>query len=724
MSESPNSHLVDGLYGIQDLIEIDTLRRIFEKYTEATGFTIGFLDHPDMNILISSGWRRICTELHRSHPVSLANCLRSNKHLLFQLNDPSKVVVETCENGLVDCAIPIMIDGKHIASLATGQLFLEKPDMDKFHKQAIEFGFDAEEYLEEIRSIPVISEEYLKKVTDFLGEIAQIISENGYTNLRIKKEAFLLEEEVTHRKLVEKVLIESEEKYRFLVENMTDAVWTVDLDFTINYVSTSIEKILGYAPDELKQIPPEQLIEKDSLQILRNLLSERITSERTFGFPNDQSVVVEIQQFCKDGTVKWVECTVKPMRDSSDEIVGFYGVSRDISLRKKAEEEKRILQDRLAMARKMESLGRLAGGVAHDFNNLLTVIQGHSEIALEELSPVDHFYHSFDQIHKAAADSASLTHQLLAFARKQVVESKVLDLNETVKSMLNMLGRLIGEHIELVWIPHQDLWPSRVDPRQIDQILANLCINSKDALAGVGRITIETNNVTMDKDFCIIRGFGIPGDYVVLSVKDDGCGIEERYIKHIFEPFFTTKDSGFGTGLGLATVYGIAKQNGGFADLVSTVGQGTSIYVYLPRSLDGEVEGESQSNTQIPGGHGETILLVEDEKVVLDTTRALLEKLGYKVFSANLPGEAISILSDHKGEIHLLLTDLVMPEMNGLELAAVVANIKPEMKSLFMSGYSADIIAGHDVAKVGMLFLQKPFSILELAKKVREALEK
>lgn len=724
MNESDKSYLVDGLYGIQDLVDIDTLRRIFEKFTEATGFTIGFLDHPEMNILISSGWRKICTELHRSHPDSLANCLKSNRHLLFQLEDPSKVVVEACDNGLVDCAIPIVIDGKHIASLATGQLFLEKPDMDKFRNQAIEFGFDIEEYLEEVRSVPVISEEYLKKVTDFLGEIAQIISEDGYTNLRMKKEAFLLEEEVAHRKLVEEGLIQSEEKYRFLVENMTDAVWTIDLDFAISYMSSSIQRILGFTPEEMKQRTPEQILTDESLLHVRSLVSERISSEKSSGILNDQSVVVEVEQFCKDKSIKWIEYTAKPMRDSSGEIIGLYGVSRDISQHKKAEEEKRVLQDRLAMAQKMESLGRLAGGVAHDFNNLLTVIQGHSEIALQELSPNDHFYDSFDQIHKAAADSASLTHQLLAFARKQVVESKVLDLNKTVESMLKMLGRLIGENVELAWIPQRDLWLPRVDPRQIDQILANLCVNARDAIADLGRITIETKNLSMDNNFCQIRGFGIPGDYVVLSVADNGCGVEEEDIDHVFEPFFTTKGSGFGTGLGLATVYGIAKQNDGFIDLISTIEQGTCVNVYLPRSVEQQAENELKSPAEIPLGRGETIMLVEDENVVLETTRILLEKLGYRVFTAGLPRDAIRFLKSFDGEIHLLLTDLIMPEMNGRELGALLARIKPEMKFMYMSGYSADIIAGHDVSKAGLLFLQKPFSIRELAEKVREAIEK
>ncbi len=724
MNESDKSYLVDGLYGIQDLVDIDTLRRIFEKFTEATGFTIGFLDHPGLNILISTGWRKICTVLHRSNPVSLENCLRSNRHLLNQLDDPSKVVVEACDNGLVDCAIPIIIDGRHVASLVTGQLLLEKPDMEKFRKQAIAFGFDQEEYLEEVRSVPVISEEYLKKVTDFLGEIAQIISEQGYTNLTTKKKNLLLEEEVSLRMHVEKGLIESEERYRFLVENMADAIWTVDLEFNINYISNSIQKMVGFTPEEIKQLPSEELIEADSLQYLKDLLTERMASEKALGIVNDQSVVVEIQDFCKDGTLKWVECTLKPMRGSSGEIVGVFGVSRDISLRKKAEDEKRVLQGRLTMAQKMESLGRLAGGVAHDFNNLLTVIQGHSEIALQELSPDDRFYHSFDQIHKAAADSASLTHQLLAFARKQVVQSKVLDLNEIVESMLKMLTRLIGEHIELVWRPSNNLWPSRVDPRQIDQILANLCVNSRDSITGVGKITIETKNVTMDSEFCNTRGFGVPGDYVVLSVIDNGCGIEEKHIKHVFEPFFTTKDSGFGTGLGLATVYGIAKQNSGFADLVSTVGKGSCCNVYFPRSLDQEVEREPEYSTELARGLGETIFLVEDENVVLETTRILLEKLGYKVLAAGLPREAIRFIKSFDGEIHLLLTDLIMPEMNGRELGALLARIKPDMKYLYMSGYSADIIAGHDVSKAGMLFLQKPFSIRELAEKVKEALEK
>ncbi len=724
MEKADQSNVVEELYKIQDLVDLESLRRIFEKFTDATGFTIGLLDHPEMNNLISTGCREVCAYTHSSNPDSLANCLRKNRIFLDQLEDPSKVIVETCKNGLVDCAIPVIVDGRHIASLFTGQLFLKKPDIKKFRKQSKAFGFNEREYLAEIRSIPVVSEDYLRKITDFLGEIARNISEQGYSNLSLKKKTLLLEEEIFRRKVIEKGNVQGKEKYKFLVENMTDAVWTVDLDFTINYISNSIQNILGYTPEEIKKIPPEKLIEKDSLLYLRNLLTERIASERALGLKSDQSVVVEIQEHCKDGTLKWIECKIKPMRDGSEEIVGMFGVSRDISQRKMAEEDKRVLQDRLAIAQKMESLGRLAGGVAHDFNNLLTVIQGHSEIALQELSPDEHYYHPFEQIHKAAADSASLTHQLLGFARKQVVQSRVLNLNDTVESMLKMLTRLIGECIELLWKPSLDLWSSRVDPRQIDQILANLCVNSKDSITGVGKITIETKNLVMDTDFCNTHGFGIPGDYVALSVADNGCGIEEQNLEHVFEPFFTTKDSGFGTGLGLATVYGIAKQNSGFADLTSTVGQGTCLNVYLPRSVEQEVEKELKSPVEMPRGRGETIMLVEDENVVLETTRILLEKLGYRVFTAGLPRDAIRFLKGFDEEVHLLLTDLIMPEMNGRELGALLARIKPEMKYLYMSGYSADIIAGHDVSKAGLLFLQKPFSILELAEKVREAIER
>ncbi len=395
----------------------------------------------------------------------------------------------------------------------------------------------------------------------------------------------------------------------------------------------------------------------------------------------------------------------------------------EIVERKWAQEEKERLQEQLLQAQKMESVGQLAGGVAHDFNNMLGVILGRTELAMMNADPLDPIHATLKEIHKAARRSSDLTRQLLAFARKQTVAPKVLDLNETVASMLKILLRLIGEEINLVWKPGAVVWPVKMDPSQIDQLLANLCINARDAIAGVGKVTIETANITFDEAYCAVHPGFKPGDYVMLAVSDDGCGITADVKDHIFEPYFTTKDTGKGTGLGLATVYGIVKQNQGFINVYSEPGNGSTFKIYLARFAEGAVEAISASTAATPTGRGETLLLVEDEQAILEVGRTMLERLGYKVLTAATPGEALRQARAHAAEIQLLITDVVMPEMNGRQLEKLVSDIKPGLKCLFTSGYTANVIAHRGVLEKGVNFLPKPFSLEDLALKVREALE-
>jgi len=420
----------------------------------------------------------------------------------------------------------------------------------------------------------------------------------------------------------------------------------------------------------------------------------------------------------RDGRLLDTSWVNVPLSDGSN-----IGIGIEITARKQAEEEKAGLEAQLHQAQKMESVGRLAGGVAHDFNNMLGVILGHAEVALGRVGR-DHPAHvHLVEIHKAAGRSANLTRQLLAFARKQTIAPKVLDLNETIEGILKMLRRLIGEDIQLKWQPEAGLWPVRVDPSQIDQILANLCVNSRDAIADVGKLTLETANSDFDADYCAAHAGFVPGEYVRLAVSDDGCGMEKETLAHVFEPFFTTKTVGEGTGLGLATVYGIVKQNDGFINVCSEPGHGTTFTIYLPRYV-GKAEqarGEDAGEPLVRGQ--ETILLVEDERAILEMTTEMLELHGYVVVAALTPGEAIRMAREHTGDIHLLMTDVVMPEMNGRDLAKNLLSIYPHIKRLFTSGYTADLIAHRGVLDDGVHFLQKPFSMKGLAAKVREALE-
>jgi PAS domain S-box-containing protein len=424
--------------------------------------------------------------------------------------------------------------------------------------------------------------------------------------------------------------------------------------------------------------------------------------------------LLEIDAF--DGQKKIILNYTAPVLDDQGAIRGAIVVNHDISEREK-------LQAQLTQAQKMESVGRLAGGVAHDFNNMLGVILGHTELAMDEMDPSQPLYGDLQQIRKAAERSADLTRQLLAFARKQTIAPKVLDLNDTVEGMLKMLRRLIGEDIHLAWMPGANLWPVKMDPSQIDQILVNLCVNARDAIKGVGKITIETHDITFDEAYCTAHMGFIPGEYVMLAVSDDGYGMDKQTQSHLFEPFFTTKGVGEGTGLGLATVYGIVKQNNGFINVYSEPGHGTRFTIYLPRHA-GTAGLNQTTDSAKPAERGhETILLVEDEPAILQMTALLLERLGYKVLSTDGPGKAIRLAEEHPGRIDLLMTDVVMPEMNGRELAANLLSIHPDIKCLFMSGYTANVIAHHGVLEEGVQFIQKPFSIKDLAAKVRETLD-
>jgi signal transduction histidine kinase len=399
-------------------------------------------------------------------------------------------------------------------------------------------------------------------------------------------------------------------------------------------------------------------------------------------------------------------------------------LQRDIAEIKRAEEERQKLQDQVIQAQKMESVGRLAGGIAHDSNNMLGVILGFAEMTLSKLDPTHPVYANIKQIQTAAQHSAALTQQLLAFARRQPASPKVLDLNDTMAGMLKILQRLIGEDIELVWKPGAGLWPVKMDPSQVDQILANLCVNARDAIAGAGRVVIETDNVVFDAASCRELEGPTPGEYVRLSVRDNGCGMDKETLTHLFEPFFTTKGVGKGTGLGLATVYGIVKQNEGHISVQSEPNHGATFEIYLPRHSAG-AEQDRTAVPEVSAAHDqETVLLVEDEPQLMNLTRMMLESLGYQVLSAVTPGEAIRLAQEHAGEIHLLMTDFVMPEMNGKDLSEEIQKRHPQVKSLFMSGYTTDAIGTKGFLEEGVHFLQKPYSSNELAVKVREVLDR
>ncbi len=406
---------------------------------------------------------------------------------------------------------------------------------------------------------------------------------------------------------------------------------------------------------------------------------------------------------------------------ASERIAYKLTIANDELLQNQGKRKK--LEAQLIQAQKMESVGRLAGGVAHDYNNISSIIIGYSELALEKIEQSDPLHDDLMEISTAAKRSTNITRQLLAFARQQTIAPKVLDLNDTLESMLKMLRRLIGEDIDLAWLPGSEVWPVKMDPSQVDQILANLCVNARDAIADVGKVTIETENIYFDKAYCQDHAGFVPGEYVLLAVSDDGSGMAPETMNKIFEPFFTTKGLGKGTGLGLATVYGIVKQNAGFINVYSEPDKGTSIKVYLPRHIGQAAVEQGKDSIEIPLSLGsEVVLLVEDDVPILKLGKRILEDLGYVVLPANGPEEAIKLAEKHAGKIHLLITDVVMPGMNGRDLSKQLQEFYPKLKVLFMSGYTASIIAHRGVLEDGVSFISKPFSKKDVAVKARGVL--
>jgi len=513
--------------------------------------------------------------------------------------------------------------------------------------------------------------------------------------------------DITARKRHEQALRESEERYRKVLENANDIVYTHDLDGNLTSINKAGERVTGYTNDEVLNMNIFDLIAPEQAEKARQMIKQKLTDMVPTSY--------DLELIGKDGRRISLEISSQIIHKGGQPS-GVLGIARDITDRKH-------LEAQLRQSQKMEAVGRLAGGVAHDFNNLLTAIIGYSELLMSNPSTDEMTRTCVEEIRKAGERAASLTGQLLAFSRKQVLQPKVLDLNVIIANLDKMLRRLIGEDIDLDLIVQPDLWLLRADPGQIEQVIMNLAVNARDAMSSVGRLTIETSNVEFDSES--IRSYAeiAEGRYVVLQVRDTGHGMSEELQSQIFEPFFTTKEQGKGTGLGLSTVYGIVKQSGGYIYVDSELEKGTTFTVYLPRvdEVAGVREGGS-STDDLPVGT-ETVLLVEDEPLVRQFVSRTLRSSGYLVIEASNGNEALVIGDDYEGPIHLLVTDMVMPKMSGRELATRFTEWRPSMKTLFISGYTDNEISSQDVEDSGVAFLQKPFTPRQLAAKVREVLD-
>jgi two-component system, cell cycle sensor histidine kinase and response regulator CckA len=506
------------------------------------------------------------------------------------------------------------------------------------------------------------------------------------------------------RKRSEEKVRESEARLRVLVEQLPAVLWTVDRD--LRFTSA-----LGAGFARLK-IKPDELVGGSLLDYFE-------TTDQTF-LPiaaHRRAVAGEPMTFHVEWKSGSYACHVEPLRDSDGQVSGAICMSLDITDRKQLEEQ-------LRQAQKMEAVGRLAGGIAHDFNNLLMVIQGYSDLLVERLPDGDPLHRNAEQIQMASQRASSLTRQLLAFSRKQMLAPKILNVQSVVAEMEKILRRLIGEDVQLETSSAPDLGLIKADRSQIEQVILNLAVNARDAMPQGGRLTIETANVELDASYSHPPAVLSPGRYVMLAVTDNGCGMDAETQAHVFEPFFTTKEKGKGTGLGLATVYGVVKQSGGYVWVYSEPGRGTSFKIYLPRIEETAVPAgrDGKSEMQIPERGSETILLVEDEKGVRELAREYLASSGYTVIEAEDGHTALELAAMHVGPIHLLLTDVVMPGISGRELAERVSQIRPGIKIIYMSGYTDQAVVHHGILRNDAVLLQKPFTLMTLAGKLREML--
>jgi two-component system sensor histidine kinase EvgS len=431
--------------------------------------------------------------------------------------------------------------------------------------------------------------------------------------------------------------------------------------------------------------------------------------------------VVECLQ-TSTGRVLWLDITKVPILDADGHPYAVLGVFEDITARKQAEEEHAHLQEQLNQSQKLESIGRLAGGVAHDNNNMLMAILMHAELLREQLGPESPALRHIKAMEGAAERSTALIRQLLAFSRKQVIEPKIIDLNELLNGFKKSIAPLVGEDIEFALKPGAELWKVKMDPVQVDQIVMNLVVNARDAMPKGGSISIETSNVQIDANYCRENPWALPGDYVLLSVSDTGIGMTAEIKRKIFEPFFTTKEVGKGTGLGLSTVFGIVKQNGGFLNVYSEPNLGATFRIYLHRCPEESATPEAMIVEALAHAGRGNILVVEDDEILGEVIPKILDRLGYTFLLADTPGEAVRLCRLQDVQIDVLLTDVVMPGMSGKELWEQVSQIRPDTKVIYMSGYTADVISRQGVLDSGVHFIQKPFSTAELGKKLQSVL--
>jgi len=678
-------------YKFFNLIDIEKSQRLLDSFCDAVGIAAAIIDL-EGEVLVGSRWQEICTDFHRINERTCKKCIESDTQLANELQQGKHFSIYQCRNGLTDAASPIIIEGEHIANTFVGQFLLKTPDRDFFCQQAATYGFEETDYLDALSKVPIVMEEKLPAILNFLTTFAEFLATIGIDRLKQIDAAEAFQE--------------SEKKYRTVLESNPDPVVVYDLEGRVTYLNPAFTRVFGWSLEEqigkkIDNFVPEENWPETMMMIDKiTVLGENFSG-------------LETRRYTKEGNILDINISGSCYRDQDGNVAASVINLRDIT-------EQKRLEDQLQNAQRMESIGTLAGGIAHNFNNLLMGIMGHASLMLLKTDP-DHPNHKrLKNIEKQVESGSKLTRQLLGYAREGSYEVKPISLNQLVKETSDTFGmtkKEITVHQEL----SEKLYGIKADQGQIEQVLLNLYVNAADAMRGGGDLYLKTINVA-DKDMTGKPYKVKPGNYVLLTVKDTGVGMDEETKERIFEPFFTTKGLASGTGLGTASAYGIIKGHGGYIDVDSKKGEGTTFSIYLP-ATEKDLEEKKVSSDEFVKGKG-TVLLVDDEEMILDAVEEMLKHLRYEVLLAKDGQEALRLYKKNQDKVDLVLLDMVMPIMGGGKTFDRMKEINSDVKVLLSSGYSIEGEAKEILKRGCDAFIQKPFKPEQLSQKIVEILGK
>jgi PAS domain S-box-containing protein len=692
-----NAHLAEGKYSIKDLVDIERFRSVLEKFSQATGYTAGFLAYPSLEVLIATGWRDICTKFHRSCPASVCHCKTSNAELFANLTKSRQMNIQACKNGMYDAATPIIVRGKMLACLTTGQALFSPPDDERFRKQAAMYGYDEVNYLEALHKVPIVSEKQFRETMGFLSEMAVILAENGLSNLENRERS----EEVTAEK----------ERLAVTLSSIADGVIVTDVSGKVSLLNKVAETLTGWPQNEAVGKPIEEvfpIIKSGDCAICESPVSMVLKNMQAAYLP---SYILLKSRY---GIEHIVTGSAAPILDGCGSIQGVILVFRDITERKK-------MEDKIRQSEKMEAVGQLAGGIAHDFNNQLMGIMGYAEILYNHLDDVE-LKKDAENIIRASRRASDLTGNLLAFSRKGKYLSVPVNVHKIIEEVVSMLEHSIDKRIEVRKMFKANAAMINGDPTQLQNALLNLSLNARDALPNGGEIVFTTEIVRMEDVFDREDwGKAVKGRYLKLCVIDDGIGMDDDTKKHLFEPFYTTKGPGKGTGMGLASVYGMVKNHKGAINVSSVYGEGTIFSLYFPLIEEG-MESERNEAAEVSIRKEAKVLLVDDDELVRNLVSNMLRSLGHKAVICKDGLEALELYRQSWREFDLVILDMMMPRMNGRDAFVNMRSINKDIKALLISGFSIEGEA-QSLLDAGMKgFIQKPFNFSDFSKVVGKIL--